>query len=74
MHEKPRILHIQFEGSQYHTRFSDKDYLKIKIELPKYDGKDHKGTIVWVNKLHDIFGANPLIGEQDKVMTASNYL
>jgi len=74
MHEKLRILHIQFEGSQYHTRFPDKDYLKIKRELPKYDGKGHKDAIVWVNKMDAIFRANPPIGEQEKIMTASNYL
>lgn len=33
--------------------------------------KDHKSAILWVNKMNTILVANP-IGEQEKVMTASN--
>ena len=74
MHEKPWIPHIQFKGSQYYTKVPKRDYLKIKRELPKYDGKDHKGSIVLINKMDAIFKANPPIGEQEKVMTAFNNL
>jgi len=74
IHDRPQIPQIHFEGSQCYTKFPERDPLKIKRELPKYYGKDHKGAIIWVNKMDAIFGANPPIGEQEKVMTASNYL
>ena len=74
VHKKPRTPHTQFEGSQYHTKFPNKYCLNIKRELPKYDGKGHKGAIVWVNKMDVVFEANPPIGEQEKVMTTFNNL
>jgi len=45
-HEIPQMLQIHFSGSQYYTKFPEKDYQRIKRELPKYDGKDHRGAIV----------------------------
>jgi hypothetical protein len=39
-----------------HTpRFHDRDYQKFKKELPKNDGKDHRGVVVWINKMDGIF-------------------
>jgi hypothetical protein len=52
-------------------RFQDKDYQKFKKELPKYDNKDHRGDIVWINKKDKFFESNPLLGEREKVMTTS---
>jgi len=33
---------------------------KIKMELPKYNGKDNRLAIIWVNKMEGIFASNPL--------------
>jgi hypothetical protein len=46
----------------------------LELLLPKYDGKDHKGAVVWINKMDGIFESNPSLGEREKVMTASNSL
>ena len=68
------ISQVHFKGARYYTRSPKRNLLKIKNELPKYDGKDHKGAIVWVNKMHAIFSGNPTLGSQEKVITTSNYL
>jgi hypothetical protein len=44
------------------------------MELSKYDGKDHRGVVVWINKMDSIFESNPSLGEREKIMTASNSL
>lgn len=54
-HEILQMPQIHFLGSQCYTNFLEKDYQRIKKELPKYDGKDHRGDIVWVNKMEAIF-------------------
>jgi hypothetical protein len=50
---------INFSSNMYNPRFQDRDYQKFKKELPKYDGKDHRGVVVWVNKMEGIFESNP---------------
>jgi hypothetical protein len=47
-------------------KFQDRDYQKFKKELPKYDGKDHRGVVVWINKMDGIFESNPPLGEREK--------
>jgi hypothetical protein len=42
--------------------------------LPKYDGKDNRGAIIWVNKMEGIFTSNPLPCKKEMIMTASHYL
>ena len=59
-----RIPQIQFEGSQYYTKSPEGNFLGIKSKLPTYDGKDHRGAIVWVNKMEAIFASNPSLGSQ----------
>jgi len=39
----------------HNPRFQDKDYQKFKKELPKYDGNDHRGAVVWINTMDSIF-------------------
>eukprot|EP00253_Pinus_taeda_P002639 PITA_02639 len=72
--EKQQIPQIHFDRSQYYTHSLGRNHLKIKNELPRYDGKNFKGVVVWVNKMDAIFLANPPLGEQEKVITASTYL
>jgi hypothetical protein len=55
-------------------KFQDRDYQKFKKELPKYDDKDHRGVVVWINKMDGIFESNPPLGEREKIMTTSNSL
>jgi hypothetical protein len=58
-----------------HTpRFQDRYYQKFKKGLSKYDDKDHRGVVLWINKMDRIFESNPPLGEREKVMTASNSL
>ena len=63
-----------FKGTRYYTRSPERNLFKIKNELPKYDGKDHKGAVVWVNKMDAIISVNRPLGSQRKVITTSNYL
>ena len=62
--EKKQIPQIHFEGSQYYTRSSKKNHIKIKNELSMYDGNNFKGDVVWVNKMDASFLANPPLDEQ----------
>ena len=55
-------------------KFQDKDYQKFKKELPKYDDKDHRGAVVWINKMDSIFKSDPSLGEREKIITTSNSL
>ena len=43
--EKPESS--SFRGT-HNLRGQERDYKKIKNELPKYDGKTHRGAIIWV--------------------------
>ena len=70
----PEMHDSIFFGGPSNSRVQERDYQKIKKEFPKYDGKDHRGAIVWVNKMEGIFESNPPLGEREKIMTTSNSL
>jgi uncharacterized protein YkuJ len=55
------ILEVIF--SRNTNKFQERDYQKFKKELSKYDDKDHRGVIVWINKMDEIFESNPTLGE-----------
>ena len=65
---------ISLLGNTRKPRFQNRDYHKIKKELLQCDGKDHKRTIIWVNKIKGIFKSNSPLGEQEKIMSISNNL
>jgi len=44
------------------------------MELLNYDEKDHRGAIIWENKMECIFELNPSLCEQKKIVTTSNNL
>jgi hypothetical protein len=43
--------------------FQIRDDRKFRKELLKYDGKDHRGIVVYVKKMEGIIQSNPLLGE-----------
>jgi hypothetical protein len=48
--------------------------IKIKIEIPKYDGQDDREAITWVNKIEGVFAFNPLANELEKILISSLHL
>ena len=79
----PRSKNLEDQGhqeipevifSRNTNKFQERDYQKFKKELSKYDDKDHRGFIVWINKMDEIFESNPTLREWKKVMKASNSL
>jgi hypothetical protein len=46
---------INFSGCMYNPRLQNREYKKFKKELLKYDGKDNRGAVIWVNKMDGIF-------------------
>jgi hypothetical protein len=48
-------LETNFSENIHNPRFKKRDHKKLKKELLKYDGKYHRGAIVWVNKMEGIF-------------------
>ena len=68
----PRSKNLEDQGhqeipevifSRNTNKFQERDYQKFKKELSKYDDKDHRGFIVWINKMDEIFESNPTLGE-----------
>jgi hypothetical protein len=81
--QRPGLQNLEDQGhqeipkiifSRNKHKFQNRYYQKFKNELPKYDGKDHRGVVVWINKMDGVFESNPPLEEREKIMTTSNSL
>jgi hypothetical protein len=68
----PRSKNLEDQGhqeipevifSRNTNKFQERDHQRFKKEISKYDNKDDRGFIVWINKMDKIFESNPTLGE-----------